>query len=335
MWRKVSNEGLPADEQLPFWGELVSRELAPLMLSSAKGAAGFPARASVLDLGLVRVAAFSSPPAYLRRTRADVRRSDPGTYQLTFVSGTPLWISQRRQDSGLVLGDMVLFDVSHPFEGAVPDRGRHTQVVIMQLPREELPIPPDKVCRLLAQPMSTRTGMGAILARFMTTLDVYGPGCDPRDLSRLGVIALDLAGACLAQYLGAYDDLPAETRQQAMLARVNAFIDHNLGDPDLGPADIAAYHHISVRSLHTLFRQQGETVAASIRRRRLERCHADLTDPRLRRRSIGAIAARWGFLRPADFSRAFRAAYGVAPREFRRAALRCLPDTQAAALSDK
>lgn len=335
MWLSVTNEELPAKEQLPYWGELVSRELAPLALSSAKGAVGFPAWASVLDLDSVRVAAFNSPPAHLRRTWADIRRSDPGTYQLTFVSGTPLWISQRRQDSGLVLGDMVLFDVSHPFEGAVPDSGRHTQVVIMQLPREELPLRGDKVHRLLAQPLSTRTGMGAILARFMTTLDAYGPDCDPRDLSRLGAMALDLAGACLAQHLGAYDDLPAETRQQALLARVNAFIDHNLGDPDLGPADIAAHHHISLRSLHTLFRQQGETVAASIRRRRLERCHADLTDLRLRRRSISAIAARWGFLRPADFSRAFRAKYGVAPRELRQAALRCLTESQQAALSDK
>ncbi|GHJ26734.1 AraC family transcriptional regulator [Streptomyces hygroscopicus subsp. sporocinereus] len=335
MWRQVSNEGLPANEQLPFWADLLSRELAPLTLSSAMATVGFPARVSVVDLGSVRVAAFNSPPAHLRRTWADIRRADPGTYQLAFVSGTPLWISQRRQDSGLVFGDLVLWDVSHPFEGAVPDQGRHVEPVIMQLPREELPLPPDKVHRLLAQPLSARTGMGAILARFMTALDVYGPDCDRRDLSRLGAVALDLAGAYLAQHLGAYDDLPAETRQQAMLARVNAFIDHNLGDPDLGPADIAAYHHISVRSLHTLFRQQGETVAASIRRRRLERCHADLTNPRLRRRSISAIAARWGFLRPADFSRAFRAAYGVAPRELRQAALRSLPDTQRAALSDK
>ncbi len=334
MWLKVSNEDLPAKEQLPFWGELVSRELAPLTLTSANDV-GFPARASVLDLGPVRVAAFNSPPAYLRRTWADIRRADPDTYQLTFVSGTPLWISQRRQDSGLVIGDMVLFDLSYPFEGAVPDHGLHTQVVIVQLPREELPLPSDKVHGLLAQPLSTSTGMGAILSRFLTTLDAYGPDCDPRDLSRLGVMARDLSGACLAQYLGAYDDLPAETRQQAMLARVNAFIDHNLGDPDLSPSDVAAHHHISVRSLHTLFRQHGETVAASIRRRRLERCHADLTDLRLRRRSITAIAARWGFLRLPDFSRAFRAAYGMTPSELRRTALRTPPDGRRTASSDK
>ncbi|MGH4033093.1 helix-turn-helix domain-containing protein [Actinomycetota bacterium Odt1-20B] len=322
MWQTVSNEDLPAADQCPFWCELVSRELAPLTLNSADGAVDFRASASVLDLDSVRVAAFNSPPAYLKRTWSHIRRADPGTYQLLFVSGTPLWISQRRQDSGLVLGDMLLFDVSYPFEGEVPDRGLNTQVVILQLPREAVPLPSDKVHRLLAQPLSARAGMGAILARFIQSLDACGPECDPRDLSRLGAVARDLAGACLAQHLGAYDDLPAETRQQALLSRVNAFIDHNLGDPELTPSDIAAHHHISLRSLHLLFRGQDDTVAASIRRRRLERCHADLTDPRLRQRSIGAVAARWGYPHPADFSRAFRAAYGMAPSEVRQAALR-------------
>ncbi|MFF5470869.1 hypothetical protein [Streptomyces achromogenes] len=97
----MSNADLPARDRFPFWAELVSRELAPLTLSSMN-AGRFPAWASVLDLGSVRVAAFSSPPAHLKRTWADIRRADPGTYQLTFVSGTPLWINQRRQYGGQV-----------------------------------------------------------------------------------------------------------------------------------------------------------------------------------------------------------------------------------------
>ncbi|MFJ8542392.1 helix-turn-helix domain-containing protein [Streptomyces sp. NPDC093586] len=335
MWLNVSSEELPAQERFPFWADLLCRELAPLTLSSAKADSDFPASVGLLDLGTVRLAAFDSPPARLKRTGADIRRADPATYQLTFVSGAPLWISQRRQDSGLVCGDMVLWDSSHPFEGAVPDQGRHTQAHILQLPRERLPLPPHKVDRLLARPLSARSGLGAILARFVTTLDTYGPDCEPGALGRLGATALDLAGACLAEHIGADGELPAETRRQALLARVNTFIDHNLGDPDLSPAAIAAHHHISVRSLHALFRDEGETVAASIRRRRLERCHADLTDPRLRRRSISAIAARWGYLRPPDFSRAFRARYGVPPRELRQTALRGAPDTRRAALNDK
>ncbi|WP_368856961.1 helix-turn-helix domain-containing protein [Microbispora triticiradicis] len=59
---------------------------------------------------------------------------------------------------------------------------------------------------------------------------------------------------------------------------------------------------------------------AGIRRRRLEQCHRDLADPRQRSRRIQAIATRWGFTDAATFSRAFRAAYGMSPRDHRKLA---------------
>lgn len=57
----------------------------------------------------------------------------------------------------------------------------------------------------------------------------------------------------------------------------------------------------------------GEGVAATIRRRRLEHCHADLARPELLDRPVHAIAARWGFSSAAVFSRAYRQAYGTSP----------------------
>jgi AraC-like DNA-binding protein len=44
----------------------------------------------------------------------------------------------------------------------------------------------------------------------------------------------------------------------------------------------------------------------------------DLLDPALAARPVSAIAARWGLVDPAHFSRLFRAAYGVSPVEYRR-----------------
>ncbi|MGO4423445.1 AraC family transcriptional regulator, partial [Streptomyces sp. MCAF7] len=85
---------------------------------------------------------------------------------------------------------------------------------------------------------------------------------------------MDLAATLPTARLGAQDTLPAETRNAVLLARINAFIDHHLGDPELGPAAIAAHHHVSVRTLHLLFQSEPETVSAWIRRCRLEHCHA-------------------------------------------------------------
>jgi AraC-like DNA-binding protein len=88
----------------------------------------------------------------------------------------------------------------------------------------------------------------------------------------------------------------------------------------LSPAAAAAAHHLSLRSLQQLFRDEGLTVAGWIRARRLERCRRDLADPALDARPVAAIAARWGFSSAADFSRAFRAAHGMPPAEYRRSA---------------
>ncbi|MEU6719577.1 helix-turn-helix domain-containing protein [Nonomuraea sp. NPDC046802] len=88
-------------------------------------------------------------------------------------------------------------------------------------------------------------------------------------------------------------------------------------DGELNPRSIAAAHHISVSYLHRLFQEQGFTVAAWMRDQRLGRTGRDLADPALADVPIHEIAGRWGFGRAADFSRAFRAFYGISPREFR------------------
>ena len=99
--------------------------------------------------------------------------------------------------------------------------------------------------------------------------------------------------------------------------RIHAFIQEHLGDPELSPAAIAAANHISLRLLHKLFQEQGQTVAGWIRARRLERCRRDLLDPAQAACPVAAVAARWGFRSAIHFSRLFRATYGLPPHEYR------------------
>ncbi|MER6314527.1 helix-turn-helix domain-containing protein [Streptomyces sp. NPDC001581] len=97
------------------------------------------------------------------------------------------------------------------------------------------------------------------------------------------------------------------------------------GDPELTPALIAAAHGISVRRLYLLFRDGAESVSATVRRLRLERCRSDLARPEPAARPVHDIAARWCFGNAAAFSRAFREAYGISPTAFRRAAAQAGP----------
>ncbi|MDN5932572.1 MAG: helix-turn-helix domain-containing protein [Pseudonocardia sp.] len=74
---------------------------------------------------------------------------------------------------------------------------------------------------------------------------------------------------------------------------------------------------MSTRHLHRLFAHRGGTVTQQIQRLRLERCRRELLDPRSDTRSITDISRQWGFADLATFSRAFRCAYAVSPRDWR------------------
>ncbi|MEU9830370.1 helix-turn-helix domain-containing protein [Streptosporangium sp. NPDC048047] len=170
-----------------------------------------------------------------------------------------------------------------------------------------------EVERLLVRRMPGRAGAGALLAGLLWDLASHDPGVD----ARVATAALDLLAALLTQELGA-DRPPADDSRASMVARVQAFIERRLADPGLSPALVAAEHHVSVRHLQKLFEEQGLSVAGWIRRRRLERCRRDLSDPARSDLPVRAVAARWGFTSESHFNRAFHAAYGTPPATYRR-----------------
>jgi AraC-like DNA-binding protein len=203
----------------------------------------------------------------------------------------------------------------------VPASSPRSESLMLQFPRKLLPLPERQAARLLAVPLQGRQGMGRLLAQFLrTAADEEAPYSAP-DLVRLAGTAIDLVAAVLAHHLERDRDLPPDSRRRALFLRVSDDVRQHLGEPDLGPARLAAAHHISTRHLHRVFQQHGTSVAAFIRRHRLDRCRRDLADPALRAVPVHGIAARWGFPQPGAFTRLFRSATGLTPTEYRAAHL--------------
>jgi acetamidase/formamidase/AraC-like DNA-binding protein len=134
---------------------------------------------------------------------------------------------------------------------------------------------------------------------------------------------LDLLAQMLTTTGDATPDAGPGTMRQGTartLQRIRTAIEQRLGDPTLTIADIAAAERTSVRYVQKLFERDGESFLHFVRMRRLERAREDLTDPAHSHLSISDICFRWGFNDAAHFSRAFHDAFGVSPRNFRRAA---------------
>jgi AraC-like DNA-binding protein len=106
------------------------------------------------------------------------------------------------------------------------------------------------------------------------------------------------------------------TVREAHLTRIEAFVRRHMHDCELDPETIAKGCGISTRYLHELFRDTNQTLGSWIRDQRLEACREALRDPS-NRQTVAEIAYRFGFGDQAQFSRAFKAQFGVPPKEYR------------------
>ncbi|ANP51378.1 helix-turn-helix domain-containing protein [Streptomyces griseochromogenes] len=311
------SDDVPAPDRFGYWAELLGRTHAPMELRSDY-ADDFRASQRVLGLGAVTMWTATFQPLVFRRTPKLIRQSDPEAYHLSLVlrgAGGGVWKHRETEykPHGLLINSTSLTNDVHSTE----DLGT---TLALEIPKAVLPLPRSAVGRIVGAPVSTQEGIGALLARLLTQLSADTTAYQPADGPRLGTVFTDLVAALFAHVLDADDSLPSETHRRTLTLRIQAFIREHLHDPHLAPATIAAAHHISTSYLHRLFRDEEITVAAWIRRLRLEAARRDLADPALRAARIHTIATRWGFPRATDFSRAYRAAYGTTPQEHRQQA---------------
>ncbi|MEU1284113.1 helix-turn-helix domain-containing protein [Kitasatospora sp. NPDC005856] len=317
---------MSAKDRFEHWREAIGQ--ARQCEATSAHADDFTARVRCSGLGPVTLVGSSFPSARFRRSERMVRRSDgPELYHLTLLTaGHEVLRTGAEQTEKLRPGDLLLLDSTHPYDarlfGGGPGEPR-VEGIGLDFPLELLPMPPRLLRGLRGRRLSGREGTGALLADFLLGLDRQAAALRSAEASRLGSVAVDLVAAWLAQELDAETALPPDARRRALVEKVRAFVRQNLHDPGLTPSVVAAAHHISVSYLHRLFTQesQGETVAVWIRGQRLRKAHRDLADPALWDVPVHAIAARCGMLRAPEFSRAFKAVYGLSPREHRHRSL--------------
>jgi AraC-like DNA-binding protein len=307
---------LPPGQRFEYWKHVLSDTFVPLEVSSPSGEADFRGRLRGCDLGGLRLIEVHAEPHTARRTARLTRVAPAGCYKIGVqLRGTAVLIQDGRE-AMLTPGDFTFYDTDRPYTLAFSDPHR---MLVLVFPRDTLGLPQPQLAALTATRFSGREGgmaslIGPFLGQVAELLDEVG--CGGGVGLRLAGNVVDLLGTVLAERL---DRVPAEpdAAHRALMLQITAFIEDHLGEADLAPGQIAAAHHISLRQLHKLFHASGTTVAGWIRHRRLERCGHDLRDPRCATRSVAAVGARWGYPDPAHFSRLFKAAYGMGPRDYR------------------
>lgn len=300
----------PADRR-DYWSEGIAQHFFPMRVE-AVGATSFEARLAGGDMGPVAVRSIQGLPHRVARTQQMITAADPECLLLYLLTKGSIRIEQDDRSCVLRPGAIAWQDTSRPstFEGR-----DGFEVMVFSVPKWFIGARADGIARRTATQIGGGEGRLTPLATpFLASLArtvVEGQGLSSRDAEGAAEMILPL--------LRSHDDkegAPDATRRSEMLlARMQRYVMEHLQDPELGPEQIARAHYVSTRYVHKLFATSGAGVSAWIREQRLEGAARELR--KSPETSIAAVAARWGYLNPASFSRAFREMHGCAPRDLR------------------
>lgn len=241
-----------------------------------------------------------------RRGAAELRRTPGEVVGVLMLEQGSQVLLQEGRTAEVKAGAVALWDGTRPMEAFSDGRlVKRTMFVPRELVAGAIP----DLASVIAAPLPDSVNLRLL----SSWLDVAAgqPDMDRATAETAGRMAVELLRVAVSRARGGCGG-----SREVLLLQVKDFLDRNLADPGLTLDTAACTNAISLRYLHLLFQDTGETAHGYLRRRRLERAQELLLGSG-REISIAEVAARSGFNSSSAFSRAYRARFGVAPREAR------------------
>ncbi|MGW5310516.1 helix-turn-helix domain-containing protein [Nocardia thailandica] len=303
----------PADA-FGLWEATVSEALLPCGAAPAtpsQHSALFTGRATGhLDTAELRLVSFASDPVSTWRTHRHIdATATEMIVAVMLIEGSAVL---HRGDERITVGrgDIVLIDSLHParLDAMTPHRAL-TATVPRQWAADRLDLAEDAL-------RIPRIASGSVARLTTTYLD--GLAALPAEdiAGTLTSTGTELILETMAHTLGR--DTADRHGPDALRERVRAFVRRHSGDPDLTVEDIARGCMLSRRTLYRVTERLGGP-AELLRTVRIDNARRLLVaHPG---REVATIARWCGFRTDRHFYRAFRAATGVTPQEYRQRAL--------------
>jgi AraC-like DNA-binding protein len=247
------------------------------------------------------------------RTKGRIRRAREEVVLVSVqIQGTGM-VAQDGRQAVLKPGDFACYDSTRPYTLSF---GTQFEQIVLHMPRNAMIRRIGPTEAVTATRVAADSPLGSLVAPFIRNTAAVVSGVGAVAAGRLSDVCLGLVTTALGDLTSCphRNDTPARA---ALTFRAKAIVERNLGDMHLNTEKVAALMGISSRYLQDLFHSENTTVSEWIWSRRLEKARRDLFDPLLARESITQIALACGFSDLAHFSRRFKAAYALAPREYR------------------
>ena len=249
----------------------------------------------------------------VKRTRTRIRRAREEVMLISVqVNGTGS-IAQDGREAHLKPGDFACYDSTRPYTLKFD---AEFEQLVLHMPRDAMVRRIGRTETWTARRVEAATPVGSLVLPFVRQTASVVSDVAAATASRLSETCLSLVTAALAEGLGEGPEGRTAGRT-ALLYRAKAMIESNLHDHALNTDKVAALLRISPRYLQDLFQAEHTTVSDWIWRRRLEKSRQDLADPLHACDSIAQIALTCGFSDFGHFSRRYKEAFGVSPRDDR------------------
>ncbi len=264
-------------------------------------------RSSDIPLSRIRINGLGR----FERLNKDIKGTDPEVVVLCVqLEGT----CTHEQDGRVVEsrpGDIVCIDSTRPMGWRF---GESFAALLVHIPRALVTATIGGTEHFTGTNIVKEYTLAPLLESFLRSLASQLDELSDEATQRLAQIAMSLSITTLTEALTA--DLPWGRR--VLLLRAQKYIRMQSRNSEITPASVASALKISPRYLQSVFHSAGTTIRDYLLQCRLENAKADLINRSLSSLSIGHIAHRAGFSDLSHFSRSFKDAYGVSPRDLRK-----------------
>ena len=306
----LSTASVAPARRADYWEEMVSRQFVPARCTPGHGT-GFTARIRSRSLDALTLCEVASDGTEVLRSAPHIAAS-PGQYFLLSLQLHGLGqVEQQGRSARLAPGDMALYDTARPYRLRFAAEQRQ---LVLRLPRAALLARSPQVEARVGLRLAGDDPAARLLRDWSQQLAALDTLPSAQSLGAIAGALMDLVADTLA---GHPAEAAAVVRGAPRLAEARRLADGRLDDPSFTVAHWAQALSISERYLRLLFAAASETPVRYLWRSRLARA-AERLQAGGDEASITAIALGCGFSDSAHFSRAFRAAYGLAPRDYRQ-----------------
>lgn len=308
MRQVLSTEAIGEDDRLDYWNQVASVVFWPLRVGMPKGS-HYVASVTHEVSGAMELSTVTGFQHEVRHTGSHAASTADDKVALGLQVTGLAGVAQDGRACTLQPGEATLFDPSRPYAMRSP---ADFSLAVFSLPATLVRAVCGASQQLTARPLQPLTDVTSAALSYLTCVADLSRRVGVNDLA-LSNGSLPIVGALLRGLWGDDADLGPHdaTHEQAM-----AFIDLNLHETTLTPADVASDCHVSLRQLYRVFDAEGQTVAGAIRDRRLARARA-LLETVAPGTPVGWVGSQVGFTSPEQFTRAFREAHGHPPGAWR------------------